>query len=48
MVELVSKNTQIQNFMKLCPEEAELFHAESRTDRCDEIIVAFGNFAKRA
>jgi hypothetical protein len=27
-----SKNTQISNFMKLRPFEAELFHADGRTD----------------
>jgi len=38
------KNTQISNFMKICPAGAELFHANGGTDRHDE--VAFRNFAK--
>jgi hypothetical protein len=42
-----SKNTQ--NFMKILSEGAELFHAGGRTDgqtdRQDEAIVAFHNFA---
>jgi hypothetical protein len=28
-----SKNTQITFFKKLCPVEAELFHAHGQTDR---------------
>ena len=32
-----SNNTQISNFMKIRPLGAELFHAEGRTDRHDEI-----------
>jgi hypothetical protein len=28
--------------MKICPEEAELFHADGRTDN-DELMVAFCN-----
>ena len=31
-----SKNTQIQNFMKIHPLEAELLNADGRTDRHDE------------
>jgi hypothetical protein len=27
------KNAQISNFMKICPAEAELFHADGETDR---------------
>jgi hypothetical protein len=40
-----SKNTQIQNFMKIRPVGAELFHADGRTDMT-KLIVAFRNFAK--
>ena len=42
-----SKNTQISNFMKICPVGAE-FHANRRTDgRTDmtKLIVTFRNFA---
>jgi hypothetical protein len=39
-----SKNTQILNFMKILPVEAELFHADGRTDMT-KLIVAFRNFA---
>ena len=39
-----SKNTQILNFMKIFPVEAELFHADGRTDMT-KLIVAFRNFA---
>jgi hypothetical protein len=28
----ISKNTQIQNLMKICPVDAELFHADGQTD----------------
>jgi hypothetical protein len=38
------KNTQISNFMKIHPAGAELFLSE-HTDRHDEAIVAFRNFA---
>jgi hypothetical protein len=43
-----SKNTQISNFTKVCPVEAELFHADRRTDRrtdTTKLVVAFSNFA---
>jgi hypothetical protein len=33
------------NFMKICPEGAELFHADERTDGHDELIVTFHNSA---
>jgi hypothetical protein len=39
-----SKNTEISNFMKICPVGAELFHADRRTDMT-KLIVAFRNFA---
>jgi hypothetical protein len=28
-----SKNAEISHFMKICPVEAELFHADGQTDR---------------
>jgi len=37
------KNTQITNFMKICPLEAELIHVDGQTD-CMKIVVAFCNF----
>ena len=43
------KNPQISNVMTIRPVEAELFHAQGRTDRQegrhDDAIVAFRNFA---
>jgi len=39
-----SKNTQISNFIKICPVGAELFHADRRTDMT-KLIVAFRTFA---
>jgi len=30
------KNTQISNFMKICPVEVELFYADIRMDRLDD------------
>jgi hypothetical protein len=44
----ISKNTQIPNFLIICPVGAELFHADGRTDgRTDtmKLIVALRNFA---
>ena len=38
------KNTQIQNFMKIRPVGAELFHADGRTDMT-KLKVAFRNIA---
>jgi hypothetical protein len=43
-----SKNTQMSNLMKILSLGAELFHADSRTDRrigMTTVIVAFRNFA---
>jgi len=37
------KNTQIINFMKIWPLEAELIHANGQTD-CMKLVVAFCNF----
>jgi hypothetical protein len=31
--------------MKIRPVDAELFHADGQTDRHDEAITTFGNFA---
>jgi hypothetical protein len=38
------RNTQISNFTKICPVEAELFHADGRADGMTKLIVAFRNF----
>ena len=35
---------QISNFMKISPVVADLFHADRRTERNDDVIVAFRNF----
>ena len=43
-----SKSTQIPNFMKICPVEAELFHADRQTDErkdMTKLTVAFRNIA---
>jgi hypothetical protein len=40
------KNIQISEFMKIRPEEAELFHTERRRTDMTKLIVAFRNFAK--
>ena len=39
---------QIYNFMKIRPVEAELFHADRRTDRHDEANSRFSQFCQRA
>jgi hypothetical protein len=39
----LSKNTQIFNFVIICPVGAELFHADRQTDM-QKLIVAFRNF----
>jgi len=41
---IFGKSTQISNFMKIYPGEAELFRADRRTDMT-KMIVAFRNFA---
>ena len=43
-----SKNTEIQNFMKIRPVGAELFHADGRTNRHDEAQSRFSQFCERA
>jgi len=41
----ILKNTQISNFMKICPVGFKLFVLMDRqTERHDEAIVAFHNF----
>jgi hypothetical protein len=40
----IFKNTQISNFMKICPVGAELLHADGRTDMT-KLIAASRNFA---
>jgi len=37
----ISKNTQIPNLMKIRPREAEMFHADRRTDSHDEANIRF-------
>ena len=39
------KSTQMSNFMKIRPVEAEFFHADGQTDMT-KLIVAFRNSAK--
>jgi len=46
VVELKPKNTEIQNFMKICPVGAELLHADAWTDRFDEANSRFWKFCK--
>jgi hypothetical protein len=46
-LDIVWKNTQIQNLMKIRSMGDELFHADRRTDRradMTELTVAFRNF----
>jgi hypothetical protein len=40
-----SKNVPMQNFTKILPVKAELFHADGQTDRHDAAISRFPNFA---
>jgi hypothetical protein len=44
VLDRLSKNIQISNFMKIRPVEAELCRAGSRTDMA-KLIVAFRNFS---
>jgi len=44
-MKIFSKNSQIQNFMKIRPVRATLFQADKRTDMT-KMIVGFHNFAK--
>ena len=41
-----SQNTQIWNFMKICPVGAELFHLDRRTDRHDKANSLFSQFCE--
>jgi len=43
-----SKNTQMQNFMKICPEGAEFFYADRRTDSLEEAMSRFSQICERA
>jgi len=42
--QIFGKNSQISDFMKIPPVEAELFHADRRTDMT-KLIIAFRNSA---
>ena len=39
-----SKNTQISNFMKMCPVGAKLFYEDGQSDRHDEANSHFSQF----
>ena len=41
---IVSKNTQISNFVKIRPVGAELFHANGRRSVMTKLTAAFRNF----
>jgi hypothetical protein len=43
-----SENSQIPNFMKIRPVEAQLFHADGRTDRHDEANTRYSQFCENA
>jgi len=43
----VFRDNQIPNFMKFCPVEAKMIHAEGQTDITD-LIVAFRNLVNMA
>ena len=43
--QIFEKNTEISNFMKIRPVEAELFHADGRTDMTKP-MVAFPQFCE--
>jgi hypothetical protein len=42
------ENSQISNIIKICFVEAELFHADRRTDGHDEVNSPFRNFANKS
>jgi hypothetical protein len=46
--QIFEKKTQISNFMKIRPVEAELLHADGRTDRHEEADSPFSQFCERA
>jgi hypothetical protein len=41
----ISKHAEISDFMKIRSVGAELFHRDEWTDRLDELLVTFRNFA---
>jgi len=43
-MKVFSKDTQISNFIRIRPAEAELFRADRRADMT-KLIVSFGNYA---
>jgi hypothetical protein len=43
-----SKNSQVSNFMKIPPVEAELFHTDGRRVRTDEANSHFSQFCENA
>jgi len=46
--QMFGKNTQISNFMKICPLGAALFHADGQTDRQDEANSGSSQRCERA
>jgi hypothetical protein len=42
------RNTQIENFMKIRPVGAELFHVDRQADRNDEAYSGFSQFFEYA
>jgi len=42
-----SKNSQISNLMKIRTVDAEFFHADGQTDRCNEANSLFSQFCER-
>ena len=44
---IITKNTQVTNFMKICPVGTELFHAHRETDRRDEANGRFQQFLRK-
>ena len=43
----LSKNSQISNFMKICPGRLISFHADRRTERHDEANIRFSRFSEK-
>ena len=44
--QIFEKRTKTSNLMKIRPVDAELFHADGRTDRHDEANICFSQFFK--
>jgi hypothetical protein len=44
----IMENTQISNFIKICPMGAEMFHADGHTDRRDEANNRLPKFCEGA